>query len=728
MKKISIIILYVLGFSLSNLNAEINPYPISQSTSGGIGLIQIPTARFSEDGEFLFGISSEVPYNRLFAKVQFFPWMEGVLRYTEGQYLDYYPGSKQTWKDKGLDFKFKLFDETENMPAISIGFNDFGGTGAYSSEFFVANKRFGNTDITFGLGWGRLDGVNHISNPAGWFIDDKKVRGGYSARGGKISTARLFSGENMSFFGGLEYYSPIPNLSLKLEYDPSDYKEVLGKERNIFKSGDVFEIDSRLNLAINYRLNMGDRDKVDLSLGFVRGNTIYANMAIHSNLNLKSRSKFQAPPETINIPYLESYSSLNDEWQTYLKNLIIWQMSNVGFVTHSLIFNGNELQAEISQGRFLNPVQAFDLASRILANNSPKDIEKITVINVDQGIETLRSTVDRATFVESVALGPVDENILDFNLENPLLEDAIIEKNDKLYPNFSWSILPHMLGTLQHQEKFYFYQMEALATASYTFSRQLYMTAQYGINIYNNYDTYTYHMPDGALHHVRQDRRLYLTEGESGLRRMQLDYLLDINRDLKAKVTAGIIEWMYGGIGGEIIYAPGNKTWAIGMDAYWVKQREFDQKLSFRDYDTVTGFLTYYQELPIYNMRLRVAAGKFLGKDKGIEIDISRRFNSGARIGGMVELTDCDALCVGEGSFNKWIYFKLPMDLFYTQRSTREKVGYGWSPLTKDAGTRVEPGSLYNLMIDATEELDPIRMKPWSLKKIISGFSVKPSD
>ena len=62
----------------------------SQSTYGGIGLIQTPTARFSNDGEFGFGVSLEAPYNRLYAKVQFFPWMEAVLRYTEGTHLGYY--------------------------------------------------------------------------------------------------------------------------------------------------------------------------------------------------------------------------------------------------------------------------------------------------------------------------------------------------------------------------------------------------------------------------------------------------------------------------------------------------------------------------------------------------------------------------------------------------------------------------------------------------------------
>ena len=98
---------------------------------------------------------------------------------------------------------------------------------------------------------------------------------------------------------------------------------------------------------------------------------------------------------------------------------------------------------------------------------------------------------------------------------------------------------------------------------------------------------------------------------------------------------------------------------------------------------------------------------------------------SGARVGGIVALTDCDSACVGEGSFNKWIYFDLPMDIFYVQSSTRSKAGYAWSPLTKDAGQKLNSGSLYSLMINSTDEVDSLRQTSWSIKKIFSGFSTK---
>ena len=724
-----------LGFSCYGSETDFldsDYYPKSQTTYGGVGLIATPTARFYEDGELGFGLSTETPYNRLFAKVQFFPWMEVVVRYTEGTYKSYHgaistsePGfSAQTWKDKGIDIKLRIFQEGRILPELAVGLSDFGGTGAYASEYIVASKRVNNLDFTLGLGWGALGERAHIKNPFGVFSETFNKRGGRTFLGGKLNLDRVFTGESAAFFGGLEYFTPISNLSLKLEYDSNLYSDAFGQRYDVYDpSSGEFDIDSPINIALNYQFNTTERGKADFSVGFVRGNTLYANVAIHTNLNAPVKPKYQAPPEILNRPYLESFPELNSDWQKYLSELIIWQMGNEGLVTHKLIFKGNELQAEISQGRFQKPIQAIDLASRILGNNSPTNIEKITVINIDQGVETLRASIPRMVLVEQVARGPLEEEYLEFNLVETINENAIIKDNEYLYPNFYWAIAPHMTGTLQHQVKFYFWQLEALIHTEYAIKKGLYLMTDIGINIANNYEEYTWHVPDGQLHHVRQDRRLYLTEGESGLNRMALDYLIDINSNVTAKITAGYLEWMYGGIGGEVLYMPDQRHWALGADLYWVKQREFDKKFSFLDYETVTGFVNFYYDLPFYNLRFKASVGKFLGKDTGIDIDVQRRFKTGATVGAKAALTDCDPGCVGEGSFNKWIYFTMPMDLFYSKSPTRGGAGWSWSPLTKDAGQKVQPGRLYGLMRSAPDEVDSLRQKPWSIKKILSGFS-----
>lgn len=720
--QITTLVCLSIVLTFDSARADVSSY--SESVYGGIGLIETPTARFSNDGEFLFGVSADSPNNRLYSKMQFLPWMEAVLRYTEGTYKPYFDDSKQTWKDKGLDLKFRLFQETDFIPEIAIGIRDLGGTGRYSAEYIVASKKVSYVDFSLGLGWGNLNGKNDFSNPLKYLTSESRggTQDGY---GGLLNLKNYFSGPDVSLFGGLEIQTPIKNLSVKAEYDSSDYTRYIGSEKNFFKTGDIFELDSRFNYSINYKLQPRPNEKIDLSLGFVRGNTIIMNLSASSNLNTMNVLKYKTPKENLAKPKLKPYEELNDDWKKYLAERIIWQMGNEGFVTHNLIFNDDELQAEISQGRFLKPIQAIDLASRILANNSPKNITDITIINLDQGIETYRSTIKREKLVQLVSRGSLQEKDIELIPFQDPLGESITIPNEYLYPNFFWNVKPTLGGTIQHQQKFFFYQLQALFHAEYAIKKGLLISADFGLNIDNNFEDYTYHIPDGNLHHVRQDRRLYLIEGESGLRRLVIDQTKQIGPNIITRVTAGYFESMFGGIGGEILYLPDSKKWGISFDTYLLKQRDFDQKLGFQDYETVTGFMNFFYDLPIYNMRLKLSAGKFLGKDNGVNIDVSRRFSSGARVGASASLTDCNPACVGEGSFNKWIYFELPMEMFYINRTTRSKAGYAWSPLTKDAGTRVSNGNLFALVTNAKDEISSYETTPWSFKKILSGFSVK---
>ena len=80
--------------------------------------------------------------------------------------------------------------------------------------------------------------------------------------------------------------------------------------------------------------------------------------------------------------------------------------------------NEDEIAAEISQARFQKTTQALDLASRILANNAPKNINQITVINIDNGIETLRSSIDKDTLVRAVKAGSLPEELLVITMKN----------------------------------------------------------------------------------------------------------------------------------------------------------------------------------------------------------------------------------------------------------------------------------------------------------------------
>ena len=51
-----------------------------------------------------------------------------------------------------------------------------------------------------------------------------------------------------------------------------------------------------------------------------------------------------------------------------------------------------------------------------------------------------------------------------------------------------------------------------------------------------------------------------------------------------------------------------------------------------------------------------------------------------------------------------WIFFT------YNQ-ALGNRTGYSWSPLTKDAGAKIDAGGLYYLMTNATDEVDSIASK-----------------
>ena len=64
-----------LAFGSNSDSASANSNDFVQSSQyllGGIGLINTPTARFSDDGEFGMGISLDSPFNRMFGEFNSF--------------------------------------------------------------------------------------------------------------------------------------------------------------------------------------------------------------------------------------------------------------------------------------------------------------------------------------------------------------------------------------------------------------------------------------------------------------------------------------------------------------------------------------------------------------------------------------------------------------------------------------------------------------------------------
>ena len=107
------------------------------------------------------------------------------------------------------------------------------------------------------------------------------------------------------------------------------------------------------------------------------------------------------------------------------------------------------------------------------------------------GLETFRSTIRKDELINKVMSRGLYESDFTFNESRPILANAMRLKNPDLYPNFFWELKPHLSGTIQHQKRFYFWQLEAYLHTEYAIKRGMYFTTDIAFNIANNFDEYT---------------------------------------------------------------------------------------------------------------------------------------------------------------------------------------------------------------------------------------------
>jgi membrane-associated phospholipid phosphatase len=141
-------------------------------------------------------------------------------------------------------------------------------------------------------------------------------------------------------------------------------------------------------------------------------------------------------------------------------------------------------------------------------------------------------------------------------------------------------------------------------------------------------------------------------------------------------------------VGGEWLYRPWHSKLAFGVDVNHVRQRDFAQNLSFRDYTVSTGHATLYWDTGWNDLQVKLSAGQYLAGDTGATVDVKRVFANGTAIGAWATKTNVSAQQFGEGSFDKGIYINIPFDVMLP-KSAPGIANLMWNPLTRDGGARL---------------------------------------
>jgi hypothetical protein len=204
---------------------------------------------------------------------------------------------------------------------------------------------------------------------------------------------------------------------------------------------------------------------------------------------------------------------------------------------------------------------------------------------------------------------------------------------------------------------------------------------------------------NSKLPHVRTDQVLY-AQYDTTMNDLYAAYQWRPGRNLYGRVTMGYLEQMYGGISTELLWQPVTSRLGIGVEANWVKQRDFDQRFGFRNYSVATGHVSAYYDFG-NGLLGEIDAGRYLAGDVGATFSLDRVFDNGWSVGGFFTKTNVSATDFGEGSFDKGIRFQIPLNWFLGKPG-RRAFGTTIRPVQRDGGARLNvPGRLYDQVRNA---------------------------
>ncbi len=644
---------------------------------GTPGLIDLPTARSAPDAEFGATVSQFGITTRNTLTFQITPRLSGSFRYsrieTNGAPTDLF--------DRSFDVRYRFIDEGAINPSIAIGLRDIIGTGVYSSEYIVATKQVSpNVEVTAGLGWGRLGGLNGFQNPLSIFSDSLKDRPfGTTGNGGQFEIDRWFRGD-AALFAGVEWWMR-DDLRFALEYSSDEYPRESGPELG------EFDRASPINAAVTYNFT----DDVAFNAYYLYGSEFGAGLTF--TLNPKSPAVIgdTGIRPTPVVPR-RAGAAQSAGWVGQENAVPLMQ----GNVARLLEFEGMSLQAMevtpravtvlIENETYVAPAQAIGRTARILTRALPASIETFTIIPVVNDIQTAAVTI-RRTDIEALEFAPnqAEEIRQRTDARGAGRLGANAQAPEGEYPSFRWWLGPYVAAS--------FFDPDNPVRADFGIELEAELSPAAGWKISG-----AVRQPllgnigegresDSVIQRVRSDAPLYAAQGNPAITHLTASYSTHIGADWYGRVTAGYLEPMFGGVSTEVLWKPFDSRLGLGLEVNYAKQRDFDQLFGFRDYDVVTGHASAYYDFG-NGFHAQLDAGRYLAGDDGMTFALDREFDNGWRIGAFATLTDVSFEDFGEGSFDKGLRFSIPLGHFVGTPSARvDQVVV--RPLTRDGGARL---------------------------------------
>ncbi|MEL6681257.1 MAG: YjbH domain-containing protein [Pseudomonadota bacterium] len=651
--------------------------PLSYSTYGTLGLIDMPTAQSAPDAEIATTLSYFAGSTRGTLSFQISPRLSGSFRYTKID--DWSRSTGEATFDRSFDLRYVLANEGRYHPAIAIGLQDFVGTGIYSAEYLVATKNLG-TDlaITAGIGWGRLGSDRGFDNPFVVFGDQFETRPtSRNKRGGQIESARWFRGD-AALFGGVSW-AATDRLTLKAEVSSDDYVQERADGR------ELFDRDTPLNFGVDFEIS----DGAHLQGYYMHGSEFGVAATFRTNPRFPAvNGGAGSAPVPIRPRTAAASADLvtSDRIRSATQQQTAALLAADGMELEAMRVTARTATVHIRNMRYIGRAEAIGRTARILTQTLPMQISQFTIVPMENGIPLSAITLRRAD-LEELEFAPdgawqsyVRADISD---ASSTLTETVYA--DDIYPRFRWSLSPFAEGSYFDPDGPVRLDFGLALQAQYDIAPGLILEGRVQQKLVGNRDESTRNDPS-TLPRVRSDANIY-ARADTALRRLTLAKYGRPGPDLYGRVTFGYLETMFFGASAELLWKPVNSSLAFGVEVNEVRQREFDQGFELQDYQVTTGHGTLYYQFD-NGLLAQVSAGRYLAGDWGSTLALDRTFGNGWRVGAYATFTDVPFDDFGEGSFDKGLRIRVPLQHYVGRPSTRVS-SINIQPILRDGGARL---------------------------------------
>jgi membrane-associated phospholipid phosphatase len=659
------------------------------TVQGQSGYINMPSAWVEADGTLSTGYGYDRPYGSLWVSTTLLPFLQVTGRYVS---LNGIPGFSSVhgeygsnygrYKDKVVDAKVRLVQESAWLPSVAVGATDLLGTELFKGHYVVASKTLGaarDVEASIGYGSGRPDGV----------------------------------------FAGVRWAPRrLPGWALAAEYDANDYK----KDFRAAETGAASRSKGPA-VAVEYRWGW-------LGAQVARHRDHFSANA-YLSIPFSEREfipKFAEPRpfDPASAPPRVDAASWSDgkHGAELVQALVRQDFRNV-----RVQYDSGVLRLALTNARISDLGRAVGRAARTALAYAPLGTRSIVIsyTKLEQPVATYEMTdlprltdyltglSTRESFLQTVVVryaSPADQLGTDNDALLTGIQDGadlsvhvgregeIVQVRSEDREASRLKIVPKLSFFFNDPSGALRYEMAAVSDLHRRLGQGLYLNSSLKLNLFENVSGVT-QKSNSLLPHVRTDVAEYKRGSRFKLNRLLLNKYITADEGIYLRVSGGLYEEMYRGVGGQALYLPRDSRWAADVSVDALEQRGYKGWFDKRDYRTVSALGALHYRLP-YDVTATARAGRFLAKDNGVRVEFKRRLPSGVEIGAWYTHTNAKDI-TNPGSItnpyhDKGIFLSVPLNIMMPS-DTQSTAGFALAPWTRDVGQMVaSPGDLYDLM------------------------------